>query len=110
MTAEWGMGISPRRITVSRVGVAPMMERLLTEFQVNLAVSLHATTDELRDRLAPINLRYPLAMLLDACKRLPLARRRRIMLEKVIRDGITDSGEEAHGLRERAGPGAPKAQ
>jgi len=49
MTAPWGMAISPRRITVSTVGLIPMMERLLTDFQVNLAVSLHATTDELRD-------------------------------------------------------------
>ena len=61
MTSAWGMGISPRRITVSTVGLVPMMERLLAEFpSVNLAVSLHATTNELRDRLAPINKRYPL--------------------------------------------------
>ena len=61
MTSAWGMGISPRRVTVSTVGLVPTMERLLAEFpSVNLAVSLHATTDELRDRLAPINKRYPL--------------------------------------------------
>src|SRR5439155_26700691 len=52
MTAEWGLGISPRRITVSTVGLVPMMERLLTEFPVNLAVSLHATSDAVRDQLA----------------------------------------------------------
>ncbi len=104
MTAEWGMGISPRRITVSTVGLVPMMERLLTEFQVNLAVSLHATTDELRNRLAPINRRYPLAMLIEACKRLPLARRRRIMFEYVMLDGINDSSEDARRLAKMLGP------
>ncbi len=60
MTAEWGMGISPRRITVSTVGLVPSMDRLLADFPVHLAVSLHATTDEVRDRIAPINKRYPL--------------------------------------------------
>src|ERR1039458_2260521 len=59
MTSDWGMGISPRRITVSTVGLVPMMERLLGETPVNLAVSIHATTNELRDRLVPINQRYP---------------------------------------------------
>ncbi|HVN28666.1 MAG TPA: 23S rRNA (adenine(2503)-C(2))-methyltransferase RlmN, partial [Candidatus Binataceae bacterium] len=77
MTSEWGMGISPRRITVSTVGIVPMMERLLSEIPVRIAVSLHATTNELRDRLAPINKRYPLEVLLDACKRLPLKQRER---------------------------------
>src|SRR6266849_4232509 len=104
MTSDWGMGISPRRITVSTVGLVPMMERLLTEFQVNLAVSLHATTDELRNRLAPINRRYPLAMLIEACKRLPLARRRRIMFEYVMLDGINDSAEDARRLAKMLGP------
>lgn len=98
MTAEWGMGISPRRITVSTVGLVPMMERLLTDFQVNLAISLHATTDELRDRLAPINRRYPLATLTEACRRLPLQRRRRITFEYVLLDRVNDSIEDARRL------------
>jgi 23S rRNA (adenine2503-C2)-methyltransferase len=98
MTAEWGMGISPRRITVSTVGLVPAMERLLSEFQVNLAVSLHATTDEMRDRLAPINRRYPLAQLIEACSTLPLQRRRRITFEYVMLSGVNDSGEDAHRL------------
>src|SRR5271167_1807643 len=95
MTAPWGMGISPRRITVSTVGLIPMMERLLAEFQVHLAVSLHATTDELRDRIAPINRRYPLAALIKACGNLPIARRRRITFEYVMLDGVNDSDIEA---------------
>ncbi len=95
MTAEWGMGISPRRITVSTVGLVPAMERLLSEFQVNLAVSLHATTDELRDRLAPVNRRYPLAQLIEVCATLPLQRRRRITFEYVMLNGVNDSAEDA---------------
>ena len=98
MTADWGMGISPRRITVSTVGLAPMMERLLTDFQVNLAVSLHATTDDLRDRLAPINRRYPLEVLLEACRALPMQRRRRVMFEYVMLDGVNDSADDARRL------------
>src|SRR5260370_7504064 len=85
-----------------------MMERLRTEFQVNLAVSLHATTDELRDRLAPINRRYPLAMLLDACKPLPLARRRRIMFEDVMLGGINDSAEHPRRVAKMLLPFRPK--
>jgi 23S rRNA (adenine2503-C2)-methyltransferase len=98
MTAPWGIGISPRRITVSTVGLIPMMERLLAEFQVHLAVSLHATTDELRDRIAPINRRYPLAALIEACRNLPIARRRRITFEYVMLDGVNDSDIEARRL------------
>jgi 23S rRNA (adenine2503-C2)-methyltransferase len=71
---------------------------LLAEFQVNLAVSIHATTDELRDRLAPINRRYPLADLLGACRRLPLQRRRRITFEYVMLDGVNDSPADAKRL------------
>ena len=104
MTAEWGMGISPRRVTVSTVGLVPMMERLLTDFQVNLAVSLHATTDELRDRIAPINKRYPLAELIGACRDLPMQRRRRIMFEYVMLDGVNDSPEDARRLNKLLAP------
>jgi 23S rRNA (adenine2503-C2)-methyltransferase len=104
MTADWGMLISPRHITVSTVGLIPQMARLLNEFPVNLAVSLHATTDELRNRLAPINRRYPLAALLDACRRLPLHRRRRITFEYVMLDGINDSADEARQLRRMLAP------
>jgi 23S rRNA (adenine2503-C2)-methyltransferase len=98
MTSEWGMGISPRRITVSTVGIVPMMERLITEVPVRIAVSLHATTNELRDRLAPINKRYPLEVLLDACKRLPLKHRERITFEYVMLRGVNDSSDDARRL------------
>jgi 23S rRNA (adenine2503-C2)-methyltransferase len=98
MTSEWGMGISPRRITVSTVGLVPMMERLLSETPVNLAVSLHATSNELRDRLAPINRRYPLEVLIDACRNLPIKRRSRITFEYVMLAGVNDSLADARRL------------
>jgi len=98
MTSEWGMGISPRRITVSTVGLVPMMEKLLAEIPVNLAVSLHASTDAVRDRLAPINLRYPLAELLAACRRLPIKARSRITFEYVMLAGINDGVDDARRL------------
>ena len=101
MTSSWGMGISPRRVTVSTVGLVPAMERLLAEFpSVNLAVSLHATTDELRDRIAPINKRYPLKRLIDACRGLPIKPRDRVTFEYVMLAGINDS------VRRRAPAGA----
>jgi 23S rRNA (adenine2503-C2)-methyltransferase len=104
MTAEWGMAISPRRITVSTVGLVPMMERLLAEVPVNLAVSLHATSNELRDRIAPINRRYPMEQLLDACLRLPLKRRSRITFEYVMLAGVNDTAADARRLVKLLGP------
>jgi len=98
MTAPWGMAISPRRITVSTVGLPPTMARLLAETSVNLAVSLHATTDQVRDRLAPINQRYPLEHLLEACARLPLRRRSRVTFEYVMLTGVNDSPADASRL------------
>ena len=104
MTSDWGLGISPRRITVSTVGLAPAMDRLLADFPVHLAVSLHATTDEVRDRIAPINKRFPLQVLIDACKALPIARRRRITFEYLMLDGVNDSSNDAHRLVKMLAP------
>jgi 23S rRNA (adenine2503-C2)-methyltransferase len=104
MTSDWGLGISPRRITVSTVGLVPGMERLLADFPVHLAVSLHATTDEVRDRIAPINRRYPLRTLIDACKALPIARRRRITFEYVMLAEVNDSADDAHRLVKMLAP------
>ncbi|HKV55045.1 MAG TPA: 23S rRNA (adenine(2503)-C(2))-methyltransferase RlmN [Candidatus Binataceae bacterium] len=104
MTAEWGLQISPRRITVSTVGLVPVMERLLSDFQVNLAVSLHAASDALRDRLAPINRRYPLSRLLEACRSLPISRRSRITFEYVMLDGVNDSSDDARRLLKLLAP------
>ncbi len=104
MTLDWGLGISPRRITVSTVGLVPGMERLLAETPVHLVVSLHAMTDEVRDRIAPINRRYPLDVLIDACCNLPIARRRRITFEYVMLAEVNDSADDAHGLVKMLAP------
>lgn len=103
MTAPWGLGISPRRITVSSVGLVPGIERLMADTHVQLAVSLTATTDELRDRLAPVNRRYPLKTLLEACRRLDLGRRR-ITFEYVMLAGVNDSDADARRLLKLLGP------
>src|ERR1044071_1761581 len=66
-----GISVSRRRITLSTAGVVPMIRRCGEELGVNLAVSLHAVTDELRDRLVPLNKKYPIAELLDACRTYP---------------------------------------
>jgi 23S rRNA (adenine2503-C2)-methyltransferase len=98
LTAEWGVGFSPRRITVSTVGLVPAMKRLLEDTRVNLAVSLSGTTDVVRSRLMPVNRKYPLATLFAACRALPLPRRKRITFEYVMLRGENDSLEDARRL------------
>ncbi len=94
-----GIGLSRRRITLSTSGVVPMMDRAGSELGVNLAVSLHAVTDELRDEIVPLNRKYPLAELLAACRRYPAASNaRRITFEYVMLRGINDSEAEAREL------------
>jgi 23S rRNA (adenine2503-C2)-methyltransferase len=96
MTDPRGMCISARRITLSTAGIVPGLERLAQEDTVpNLAISLNATTDEVRDRLIPINRKWNIAELLDACRRFPLEPRRRITIEYVLIDGINDTPEDA---------------
>jgi 23S rRNA (adenine2503-C2)-methyltransferase len=96
---EHGFGLSPRRVTLSTVGVLPALERLATEpFMPNLAVSLHATTEELRDALVPVNRKYGLADLIEACRRFPVKRRDRITFEYVLLDGVNDSPDDARRL------------
>src|SRR5699024_8261289 len=92
-------GLSRRRVTVSTSGVVPMMDRLANDCPVALAVSLHAPTDDLRDRLVPLNKKYPLATLLDACNRyLEYAPRDFITFEYIMLDGINDSDQHARDL------------
>jgi 23S rRNA (adenine2503-C2)-methyltransferase len=100
ITAPWGLGFSPRRVTVSSVGLVPAIERFVASSPVNVAISLVATTDEGRTALMPINRRYPLAELLDACRRLPLPRRRRLFFEYVLLDGVNDDEADAHRIVE----------
>jgi 23S rRNA (adenine2503-C2)-methyltransferase len=94
-----GIAISKRRITLSTAGVAPMIERCGRELNVNLAISLHAVNDELRDQIVPINRKYPLATLLDACRNYPgLTNARRITFEYVMLKDVNDSPAEAREL------------
>ena len=96
MTAEKGLGISPRRVTLSTAGLVPEIDQLgKSGVKVNLAVSLNASTDETRDRIMPVNKRWPLKELLAACKRFPLEPRRRITFEYVMLKGVNDSEEDA---------------
>jgi 23S rRNA (adenine2503-C2)-methyltransferase len=98
MDAE-GIAISRRRITLSTAGVVPLMDRCGAEINVNLAVSLHAVTDQLRDVLVPINRRFPLKELLAACRRYPgVNNARRITFEYVMLKGINDRPEDARML------------
>jgi 23S rRNA (adenine2503-C2)-methyltransferase len=94
-----GLAISRRKITLSTSGVVPMIERCGAELAVNLAISLHAVTDELRDRLVPLNRKYPITELLDACRNYPgSSNARRITFEYVMLKGVNDSPAEAREL------------
>ena len=94
-----GIGLSRRRITLSTSGVVPMMDRAGAELGVNLAVSLHAVRDDLRDEIVPLNRKYPIKELIAACKRYPGASNaRRITFEYVMLKGINDSETDARAL------------
>ena len=104
---EHGLAVSPRRVTLSTVGVLPALEKLATEpVMPNLAISLHSTTEDQRDTLVPINRKYGLKELLDACRRFPVKRRERITFEYVMLNEVNDTPEDArrlvrllHGIR-----------
>lgn len=98
MAEDNGMQLSSRRVTVSTCGLVPELERLGREITVNLAVSLNATTDELRDRIMPVNKAYPIATLLAALKNYPLPGRRKITIEYVLLGGLNDTPEDAKRL------------
>ena len=97
--SEHGLAVSPRRVTLSTVGIVPALERLGREpLMPNLAISLHATTDEQRTALVPPNRKYPLAAILDACRRFPLKNRSRITFEYVMLDEVNDTPDDARRL------------
>ncbi len=94
-----GAGLSHRRVTVSTAGLVPAIERLGREgVRVNLAISLNATTDAVRDEIMPINRKWNIERLLAAVKAYPLERRKRVMFEYVLLDGINDSHDDASRL------------
>jgi 23S rRNA (adenine2503-C2)-methyltransferase len=99
------MGLSARHLTISTVGIVPGIRRLATEdLPVNLAVSLHAANDELRDEMVPINRRYPLAELMDACADHLAAKGRRLSFEWALIAGVNDRGSDARELADLARP------
>jgi 23S rRNA (adenine2503-C2)-methyltransferase len=94
-----GLSISRRKITLSTAGVVPMIRRCGAELAVNLAVSLHAVRDDIRDRLVPLNRKYPIAELIEACRSYPGASNaRRITFEYVMLKGVNDSPGDAREL------------
>jgi 23S rRNA (adenine2503-C2)-methyltransferase len=94
-----GLCVRPRRVTLSTVGLVPLLDRLAGEPQMpNLAISLHATTEDLRRQLVPPARKYPLEDLLDACRRFPVGKRERITFEYVLLAGVNDTPEHARQL------------
>lgn len=101
LTEQKGLDFTGRKITVSTCGITPKMMKLGTYSTANLAVSLHAIDDHTRDKLMPVNNRYPLDELLEACEKYPMPKRRRIMFEYILLKDINDSDAEAYELARR---------
>jgi 23S rRNA (adenine2503-C2)-methyltransferase len=96
---EHGFAMSPRRMTLSTVGVLPALERLAREtLMPNLAISLHAPTDALRGELVPLNRKYGVGEIIAACRRFPLSKRSRITFEYVLLAGVNDAPDDARKL------------
>jgi 23S rRNA (adenine2503-C2)-methyltransferase len=98
LTSDFGGGMSNRRITVSTCGLAPQIVQLGKDICINLAVSLNAHDDETRSRLMPVNKKYPLATLLDACKKYPMPGRRMLTYEYILIDGVNSTRADAEKL------------
>jgi 23S rRNA (adenine2503-C2)-methyltransferase len=103
INAPWGIGIGARRITVSTSGLVPQIRRLGEQpLQVRLAVSLHGATDAVRDRIMPVNTKYPLVELFEACRYYTQRKKQRITFEYILIAGVNDSDEQACELAKRA--------
>jgi len=98
LTCDLGLGISNRKITVSTCGLAPQIVQLGKDICINLAVSLNAPNDETRNRLMPINKKYPMEVLLDACRQYPMPGRRLLTFEYILIDGVNSSVQDARKL------------
>ena len=98
LTEQRGLDFSNRRITVSTCGLVPQMSELGERTDVNLAVSLHAASDAVRSDLMPVNRRYPLAELVEACRSYRQKRRKRVMFEYTLLEGVNDSDADAEQL------------
>ena len=98
LLSPWGFNFSHRRITVSTAGLVPQMKRLGEDVPVNLAISLNASNDETRNRLMPVNKKYPLRDVLAAARQFPLAARKRITFEYILIKGLNDAAGNAREL------------
>jgi 23S rRNA (adenine2503-C2)-methyltransferase len=98
LKSEDGPNFSHRHITVSTVGLVPMIERFGAETDVKLAISLNATTDEQRSKVMPVNRKWNIAALMEACRKFPLRQGRRITFEYVMLSGVNDTDEDAERL------------
>ena len=102
INAPWGLEIGARHITISTSGLAPQIRKLAHEAtQFRLAISLHGATDEVRSQIMPVNRKYPLAVLLEACDAY-VAQKKRLMFEYILIAGVNDSDEQAHQLARHA--------
>ncbi len=98
LTEQRGLDLTTRKITVSTCGIAPKIKEFGEKSPVNLAISLHSVDDQVRSKLMPVNHRYPVDTLLQACREFPIARRKRIMFEYILLQGINDSDDDARAL------------
>jgi 23S rRNA (adenine2503-C2)-methyltransferase len=103
-STQWGMKIANRRVTVSTAGLVPRMADLGRDTKINLAVSLNAVDDETRNRLMPINRKYPIQALLEACRQYPLPKGRRITVEYILFKDVNDSVDQARKLARLLAP------
>src|SRR5207302_4777376 len=105
INASWGLGIGARRIAVSTSGLAPQIRKLADEpIQIRLAISLHGATDEVRNQIMPINKRYNIETLLEACRYYASRRKQRLTFEYILIEGVNDSDKQAHLLAQHALP------
>ncbi|MEY2440151.1 MAG: rRNA (adenine2503-C2)-methyltransferase [Verrucomicrobiota bacterium] len=97
INAPWGLGVGARHITVSTSGLAPQIKKLADDpMQIRLAVSLHGATDEVRNQIMPINRRYDIEALLQACDYYTSRKKQRLTFEYILIEGVNDSDEQAH--------------
>jgi 23S rRNA (adenine2503-C2)-methyltransferase len=99
INADWGIGIGARHMTVSTSGLAPRIRELADQpLQIRLAISLHGATDEVRGQIMPVNRKYPLAELMDACAYYSSRKKQRITFEFILIKGVNDSLDQAEKL------------
>jgi 23S rRNA (adenine2503-C2)-methyltransferase len=98
ITSDYGLGFSNRRVTLSTCGLAPMITSLGSDICINLAISLNAPDNQKRSELMPVNRKYPLEKLLDACRDYPMPGRRMLTFEYILMSGVNDSARDAEKL------------